>query len=233
MKKALFLITVLLISVQLKAQNGEQSGWLSWLSSFKVNGKLGAHFDLQVRTADRWDYVRQVIIRPGVTYNFNARQNATLGYANINTFTQLAGASDNQLTENRIWEQFIQSHKINKVFALHRFRVEQRFIERRGAENIFSQRFRYFARFVVPFNKYDQVFTKGPYIAVQNELFLHLQNKNELNRSTFDQNRAYVAAGIRLAPKIDVEVGYLNQYINGLSNNTTNHVAQLGILTRL
>lgn len=233
MKKALFMIAVLFISVQVRAQNTEQSGWVSWLSSFKVYDKLGAHFDLQVRTADRWDYVRQVIIRPGVTYSFNPRQNVTLGYANINTFTRLVGVSDNQLTENRIWEQFIQTHKIKKVFAMHRFRLEQRFIERRGAENLFSQRFRYFARFVVPFKKYDQVFAKGPYIAGQNELFLHLQNKNDLNKSTFDQNRAYVAAGIRLSPKIDVEIGYLNQYINGPSNYTTNHVAQLGILTRL
>lgn len=233
MNKSIFFLFAFLFSIDIQAQQTQQSGWFYWLSSFKIHGKLGAHFDLQLRSADNWEQIQTVIIRPGITYHFNSRQNATLGYANINTFLQTEGASDNRLTENRIWEQFIQAHKIKNIFVSHRFRVEQRFIERFGNNDLFSQRLRYFTRFVLPLNKQQKVFNQGPYAALQNELFLHLQNKNELNNSTFDQNRALGAVGIRLHPKVDLEIGYLNQFIKGRAANINNHVFQFGILSRL
>ena len=109
--------------------------------------------------------------------------------------------------------------------------MEQRFIERRAAD-VFSQRLRYFFRTMVPLSKQDSTFKKGAFLALQNELFLNLQNKNELNNHVFDQNRAYIAVGYRLSPKIDIEAGYLNQAIKGASTNTINNVLQLALYTR-
>jgi hypothetical protein len=228
-----FVILALSVSQKVSAQQVENSAWSSWLSSFKVKDKWGAHLDIQLRSADEVRYVRNTIVRPGITYNFNKKQNATVGYAFVETFRRLDGIENNDLTEHRIWEQFIQTHKIKQAFATHRFRVEQRFIERTGNNDLFSQRFRYFARFVVPFKKYEESYKKGPYMALQNEVFLHLQNKDQLNKSLFDQNRAFLAIGTRLNPIADLEIGYLNQYINGLANNTINNILQIGLVTRL
>ncbi len=221
------------VATSLFAQTiNQNSGWFMFLNSTKFNDKWGMHFDLQVRSQDNWDGIRNVLVRPGVTYYINKNSNATLGYLYTTTNTQLIGASKNLLVENRIWQQYIYSHQPWKGATLsHRFRLEQRFIERQ-TDNLFSQRLRYFFRLIQPLQKQEGAFTKGVFAALQNELFFNIQNKDQLNGSLFDQNRAYLAVGYRFSKAFDVEAGYLNQSINGASNNTMNNVAQLALYTR-
>lgn len=209
----------------------EQSGWLAWFNSYKVSPRLGIHFDVQARSADNWEYVKNLLIRPGLTYHFNAQHNVTAGYALIKTFADSDIPGGKDLTEHRIWEQYNFAHKIKALPLTHRFRVEQRFIERSN-DDLFSQRLRYFARLMIPFKSTSGNFKSGLFAALQNEVFLNLQNKSDLNNKVFDQNRAYVAAGFRLSPKADIEAGYLNQYVRGLNSNTANHVVQLAVYTR-
>lgn len=233
MRKIVLLVVFSLFNTLSFAQTVNQnSGWLLFLNSTKFSDKWGMHFDLQVRTQDNWDGVRNVLVRPGVTYYINKNSNATVGYLFTTTNTQLIGASKNLLVEHRIWQQYIYNHKPWKSAALsHRLRLEQRFIERQS-DDLFSQRFRYFFRLVQPLQKQEESFTKGTFVALQNELFFNIQNKDELNGSLFDQNRAYLAAGYRFSKKFDLEAGYLNQTVNGLSNQTVNNVVQLAVYTR-
>jgi hypothetical protein len=72
----------------------------------------------------------------------------------------------------------------------------------------------------------------GIFAALQNEVFLNLQHKDQLNGKVFDQNRAYLALGYRFSKKFDLEAGYLNQAIRGASVNTSNNVIQLALYTR-
>ncbi|MXV16940.1 DUF2490 domain-containing protein [Hufsiella ginkgonis] len=233
MRNRKFLVFVfLLFSSPAFAQQAEHSSWYMYLQSIKFGPHWGAHFDMQVRTGDDRDYIRNVLIRPGITYYLNKNQSLTLGYLLAETNRNLDGTANNRLTEHRAWEQFMQNHKIGGVFAAHRFRLEQRFIEQPAGDRLFSQRFRYFARFIVPLKKREQTFSKGFFAAVQNEVFLNLQNKSQLNNSVFDQNRFYLAGGYRISPKIDLEAGYLRQSVNGLAVNTTNHVIQAAVYTR-
>ncbi|WP_285010247.1 DUF2490 domain-containing protein [Pedobacter faecalis] len=210
----------------------QNSGWLFLLNSTKLNDNWGLHFDAQFRSQNEWDGVRNILIRPGLTYFINPKADVTLGYLYTPTFTKIAGAPDLTLTEHRIWEQFIYKHKISKISVSHRFRLEQRFIERNGQDDLFSQRGRYFVRFMLPLQEGAQSFTKGPFVALQNEVFLNLQNKNELNGHVYDQNRAYIAGGYRISPKLDIEAGYMNQAVNGAAANTSNHIVQLAVYTR-
>jgi hypothetical protein len=234
MRLSLFLLTALsLFCTAGIAQTIQQnSGWLFLMNTTKINNKWGAHLDVQLRTADNWEQLRNFMFRPGLTYYINNKNEVTLGYLLNETFTQSIGASDNKLTEHRIWQQYIYKHKISTILTIHRFRTEQRFIERNGPDDLFSQRFRYFLRFIVPLKKGEQDFEKGPFVALQNEVFLNLQNKDELNGHVFDQNRAYAAAGYRLSKKVDIEAGYLNQTSKGLNFSTMNHVIQLALYTR-
>ena len=225
----------------------QQTGWFMFLNSTKFNDKWGMHFDLQVRSEDNWERVKNVLIRPGVTYYINKNSNATLGYLYTTNKTlvwlyprnsimpAIVGPVLGTLTEHRIWQQYIYNHQPWKGTVLsHRFRLEQRFIEQpiKGDDDVFAQRFRYFFRLVQPLKKQEDGFTKGMFAALQNETFFNVQNKDELNGSIFDQNRVYLAAGFRFSKKFDIEAGYLNQAINGRANNTVNHVAQLALYTR-
>lgn len=233
--KKLFLITLFsfLSLYQLSAQTVQQnSGWFAFFNSTKFNSKWGLALDIQVRSADNWDYVRNTLFRPGITYYINNKSNATVGYLLATTYNRIDGAPKSTLNEHRIWEQYILTHKISSVFATHRFRLEQRFIETNGPDDTFAQRFRYFFRFIQPLEKQTEGFSKGAFVALQNELFLNIQNKDKINGSFFDQNRAYLAVGYRFSKKFDAEVGYLNQAQKGAKNNVMNNVVQLALYTR-
>ncbi|WP_256008992.1 DUF2490 domain-containing protein [Desertivirga xinjiangensis] len=222
---------ILLFPFSAFSQTVEQTGWLAWFNSYKLKERWAMHLDVQLRSADDLDYSRNLLVRPGLTYHINQNQNVTAGYAWIETFDNPDLSTDKNLTEHRIWEQYVLSYKLKGLPLTHRFRLEQRFIER-PAEDIFSQRLRYFARVMVPFKKDKAAFNKGVFAALQNEVFLNLQNKNKLNDKVFDQNRAYVAIGYRVNRRFDLEAGYLNQYVDGLGSNTVNHAGQLALYTR-
>lgn len=233
MRLYILLITFLCTaSTTLLAQTIKQhSGWLFLLNNTKINEKWGAYMDIQLRSSDQFEEVRNLLIRPGVTYYINPRNEATLGYLYNQTYA-ISGTGPGNLTEHRIWEQYILKHKLIGANFSHRFRLEQRFIERLHADNLFTQRFRYFFRFMLPLQKNKSSFEKGPFAALQNEVFLNLQHKNELNGYVFDQNRAYIAAGYRFGPQLDVELGYMNQSSKGIIRNTMNNITQLALYTR-
>lgn len=228
--RKLFFLTLLACACNQQASSQTQqqnTGWFLFLNSVKFSQKWGMHLDVQVRSADNWEEVRNTLIRPGLTYYINKNNNVTLGYLLNTTFN-----NNTTLNEHRIWQQYIRAHQFKSAFVSHRFRLEQRFIERANSKDVFAQRFRYFVRVIQPLKKYEQTFTKGAFVALQNEAFLNIQNKNELNNSLFDQNRAYLALGYRFSKQFDMEAGYLNQAVKGKQINNANQVAQLALYTR-
>ena len=215
------------------------SGWLASFNTFKLNNKLSIHFDGQLRSTDEWQQVQTILLRPGLNVHLNKNWVATGGYAFIGNRRTLSGISD-LLPEHRIWQQALVSHKVKRVSISHRFRFEQRFIAKAILSNDelttdgFNQafRFRYFIRNVIPLTS-RETFTKGPFFALQNEVFLNTGDKTAVNGKTFDQNRFYAAIGYRLPAKIDLESGYMNQYSNTSTSFTNNHIIQIAIYRRL
>src|SRR4051794_4212740 len=103
----LLLIIAFVCSVFASAQTTkENTAWLAWFNSYRFSKNWSMHFDGQLRSGDDWKYVRNILIRPGITYHFSAKNNVTVGYAYIGTQTRLDPPSKNTLTENRIWEQY-------------------------------------------------------------------------------------------------------------------------------
>ncbi|RFZ85914.1 DUF2490 domain-containing protein [Mucilaginibacter terrenus] len=233
----LLLLITILSPVKLLAQDNQFTGWGAIFHTQKFSDKWGMSFDGQFRSADQYDYLRNILLRPAVNYYFSSNKIGALGYAYITA----NGRSGNVKTfrpESRIFEQFIINQKLGKGAMLqHRFRLEQRFLGNTSVSGVdrndsfFSQRLRYFARAVVPF-KSTPTFTEGPFFALQNEIFFNVQNKNKVNTHFFDQNRAYGAFGYRFSKKFDTEVGYLNQYTKAATSYTLNHVIQLAFYTR-
>ncbi|MCX2475116.1 DUF2490 domain-containing protein [Pedobacter sp. MC2016-05] len=233
MRKLLFPFIILLAtSGTLCAQTQYQnSGWFMFVNNTKFNQKWGLHFDVQVRSADDWGYVRNTLVRPALQYFINKDHNVALGYLWQTTQNKAEGVSNTFLHEHRIFEQYIFSHKLSSIFASHRVRVEQRFIGR-AKEDVFSQRFRYFFRLIQPLQKTAESFDKGMFVVLQNEVFLNFQNKEKINNSVFDQNRLYLAGGYRFSKKVDLEVGYMNQAVKNFTNHTNNSIVQFAVYTR-
>ena len=192
-------------------------------------------FDAQFRSANHYDYLRNILLRPSVNYYFSNSKIGALGYAYVTANGRTATGAKTFRPESRIWEQFIINTKIGKTSTLqHRFRLEQRFLGNTSAtatDSYFAQRLRYFARAVIPF-KNEDTFTQGPFFALQDEVFVNVQNKEKVNKHFFDQNRAYAAFGYRINKKIDAEFGYMNQYTKQATAYTINHILQAAFYTR-
>jgi hypothetical protein len=233
----LSIIIFLCLTLNVDAQIKQTTGWAASFNSIKINEKFGVHFDFQFRSSDELASVKNILIRPGLTYQIDQNKNATIGYALIlsenGPSNSLLNISNKFSTESRIWEQFIINIPIvNKVSLTNRFRLEQRFINR-PTESVYSDRIRYFVRSLIPLAKQKDKFTKGVFTALQNEIFLNLSNKEQLNNHLFDQNRAFISLGYRASSKVDLELGYMRVDSKGLINNTVNNVFQVAVYTRL
>ncbi|MFC6102589.1 DUF2490 domain-containing protein [Olivibacter domesticus] len=233
-KASLLLCSCLLLTISsVRAQENLFGNWYAWFNNVKFNEKWGLNNDIQFRAGKNWKENSMFLIRPGINYYVSKTQTASLGYATT-ILTNNLSEGQPRLTEHRIWEQYIITGKIASVPVQHRFRLEQRFLKRSN-EDVFAQRVRYFIRGIVPLNtSLKKPFTVGPFMAIQNELFFNIQNKDKLNGSLFDQNRAYLALGYRFSPKYDLELGYMNQFLkrNATPNQFT-HIAQVAFYTRL
>jgi hypothetical protein len=210
-------------------------GWGATFINYKASEKFGLYFDGQYRSTDQLQQMNQLLLRPGINLYLAPSWTFTTGYAIIPQQRISAGVTG-YLPEHRIWEQLVFTHKVKAVRATvsHRARLEQRFIPRHHAEgnslvrdgHRTAGRLRYFARGVVPLGSTPD---KGMFAAVQNEIFFHTADGG-----SFDQNRAYVAAGYRMSRQLDLEMGYMNQYVAGADGaSTNNHILQVATYIRL
>lgn len=211
-------------------QTTEHTFWTSVFNNTKFSERWGLQLDAQFRSADDVKYLRNFLFRPAIVYTLDKKNNVALGYA---MFDSNGPAPTTSLTENRIYQQYIHTEAIKAIAITNRFRLEQRFVEKSPTNTDFSQRFRYFLRAVIPLAKQETTFKKGMFVALQDEIFINVQNKNLVNGSMFDQNRAYVAIGQRFSPKIDAEIGYMNLFQKRSSTDLRNNVVQLGFYLRL
>ncbi len=230
------------------AQQTRQSGWYMGMNTFRLNDKFIFFFDAQLRSTDRWVQSETFIFRPAIGYFLNKRTILSLGVASVTNWRTLTysdmGAPvsiRDAVDDNRIWQQLIINQNIKNSTVQHRLRLEERALgtlTREGSELVLvdrklNARFRYFTRAIIPFNK-QTTFSKGWFAALQNEFFFNVIGSAQANRKLFDQSRTYGGIGYRLSSKIDLEWGYMAQYIvQRQSPNTLNNIAQLSTFLRL
>lgn len=239
MKKIILIIVILFAYLQNASAQKQFSGWLASFNTIKAGKKTSIHADVQWRSSDEFAFTQTFLIRTGLNYHLNKKSTVTGGYAFIHNYRNMGGI-DGYAPEHRIWEQFLYNHTLDKIAVSHRFRLEQRFISKTIIDNnelkndgsVYANRFRYFIRNVLPLGN-KGAFKKGVFVALQNEVFLNIGNKRNVNGKTFDQNRLYLATGYRFRKSFDLEAGYINQYINGRTNDVNNHVVQLAGYIRL
>ncbi len=188
-------------------------GWYMyfWNATFK-EGPFGMQGDIQYRNWNIMGDLEQLMLRAGFTYAPAKAGGVkfTLGYAYIPTGAY--GESKETIAENRFYQEAMLPQKVGDRFhVLHRFRLEERFVE--GQD--FRTRWRYFFSFALPFNKTG--LTKGAiYLSAYNEIFINgerdIGNGNTVE--IFDRNRLYGAMGYSLTDKLRMQLGYMQQTTN-------------------
>lgn len=197
-------IIVIAVALSLSLQSYSQSrgeekfgSWFMFFSTNRISEKMSIHAEAQYRTYEFGNNFNQLLLRSGLNYNITDQAMVTVGYANIitdGTFTEPAG--EENVNENRIYQQFVLRNTVGKLKFSHRYRLEQRFITRPQGNNTTEHRARYFLRLTYPLN--DSWF-----VTAYDEVFINLQN------DFFGQNRLYGALGYHVNNDVSIQMGYL------------------------
>ncbi len=173
----------------------------------------------QARFRDDMGTFDQALPRVGIGYTVLPKTTVWLGYGWFRT----SPADGSDFDEHRIWQQLTWSHAFDKASFASRTRFEQRFLDT-GDE--VGGRFRQWFKLTVPI-------WRRLSLAATEEVFVNFNDTDWGARSGFDQNRVFVGPGVDLDRDRHwrVEVGYLNQFIDGAGgDNSLNHILSLNLL---
>lgn len=236
---SIVLLFIISISFAQKTIHG-QAVWVAYNGQYKLTSKFGAHLEVQWRGDANFEQNRQNLFRIGGIYYLNNQITLSGGYALIKTYVPNL---NDFFTENRAWEQIQFNHNWNenKNLMVHRFRLEQRFVENIVLNNSnkvvveainYQNRLRYLNRNTFHLFKFNNDRNKT-YAILQDELFFTLGD-NKVNTNFIDQNRLLIGFGINYEDTIRLEVGYLNHFTTPSSgNNIMNHNVSMSITHNL
>jgi hypothetical protein len=214
---AAVLVFVALSSAHISANAETIEDGRVWLN-LNMIGPLPAenwrwYAELQPRWREEGENFDQVLIRPAVLYDFNKQTSAWLGYANV--ITDPAGRKS--FEEHRVWQQILHNFTpMGEVKIQSRTRLEQRFIENSHKT---GHKIRQMLRVTVPSGISPRLL-----LVAYDEYFLNLNDTDYGAERGFDQNRAFVGVNWALDHHMKLEMGYLNQYVNGQRTDQMNHV---------
>lgn len=222
-----FAVVVLLLpSIVFADTETKSSLWLMSLNRFQFTEQYRGFLDIQPRfTVDDVSggdnrSIDTVLIRGALGYQLNPSIGIYQGYAIIPTY-------DPDKVEHRSFQELLAMQELNAATVLvHRMRFEQRFLE--GVDDT-SLRFRYFARFTYPLNQVHENLS----LAINEEVFIHLNDTEGGPQSGFNQNRLFVGLNYRVSKRFAFEAGYQNQYVAGQNgaDDVVNHIAFFGMQT--
>lgn len=193
--------------------------WTMYFGNLRINDRWAWHHEAQFRMRDVGVDLQQMLLRTGAQYHFKNGMHATAGYAYIVDYSGI-DTVDN-VTEHRVWQQWVMKNRIWRIHFGHRYRLEQRWIARGDAPRTYRNRVRYFLWADIPLNK-PEMEPNTVFLSFYDEIFL------EPDDWGFSQNRLFASVGYKFNPAVTVKAGYLYQYAGG--NN--NHRLQLGVWFR-
>jgi hypothetical protein len=184
-----------------QAQKKDIGNWLIYVGNQKISEKFNWHNEVQYRNYNALGDVEQLLFRTGIGYNITPNNNNILmGYAFIHSQNYAANNVDKiKMDEHRIFQQFITKQVFDRCNIVHRYRIEERFIN----EDI-KVRCRYFVGVNVPINK--KMLDKNVwYLSMYNEIFVNI------NSPIFDRDRLYGAMGYCFNKFVKLEFGLMTQ----------------------
>lgn len=169
--------------------------------------------DIHPRWREEGRHFDTLILRPSLIYKITPKTSIWTGYDIINNHP--AGQSSFQ--ENRLWEQVMhQFEPFGGLTLTVRTRFEQR--DREDYSDI-AHRLRQMVRATTPSSLHQQLSW-----VVWDELFINLNQTDWGVMRGTDQNRLFLGANWKFDDLSNLEVGYINQYVNGKTIDRENHI---------
>ncbi len=173
---------------------------------------LGWYAELQTRWREEGKDFDQLIVRPALFYKLSPKSSIWLGYGNITTHP--AGKSN--INEDRLWQQFSYNFdSIADTSISSRTRFEQRWQD--NGDDV-GYRLRQMIKLSRPIASVPNLSW-----VISDEYFINTNNTDWGARSGFDQNRLFLGGAYKINREAKIEMGYLNQYVNGRNFDRSNH----------
>lgn len=206
MTKRVIFIALTMLTFSLSAQEEQVGNWLMYFGSNKVNDQFSIHTEVQYRNHTFVpNNIEQLLLRTGINYHFADNAFATIGYGYIAGHVYESEQTHPESEESRIWQQFILTNKIGRVKFEHRYRLEQRWVNRD-----YRNRFRYRLMVFVPLNK--TTIEKGTvFLGFYDEVFINDK------KTFFDRNRLYGAVGYQVNKTTSFQLGAMQQQVSNFN----------------
>ena len=217
MKPFIFLILLGLsvpLSYSQSSPKDKIGAWYMFDGTHIVSEQISIKTDVQLRSYELLDNMNLMFYNLGINYKLSSKTTATFAYCFLDIDKSYASNGTSHLFENRFYEQICYNHNIGILPIYHRFRLENRFLNYVD-KNIVKNRFRYCLGTKIKLNNCF-------FVNCSNEIFANLKG------DVFTENRFYTAIGINLSKYNNIQLGYLNQKINGENL----HRLQIGIFIK-
>ena len=214
-----FILTLLRIESSGQQVVTQDAEWFQINSSMKLHNKYGLISDGQFRYSDFKS--AQYLARTGLDIYINSQWSIVpIGYAYIWNYQYGEQPVALPPDEQRLWQHVMYKHKAAKFNFNHRFRTEQRFIEKLSTDtngevinegfDVYRNRIRYRFMFWAPF-KGDKIVAGSWFWGVWDEVFISWGNGVTYNKP--DQNRVQIAAGYQINKDFQIILGPYYQYL--------------------
>jgi hypothetical protein len=190
--------------------------WMPVTNSTKLNDKFALHTEYQWRRNNLGITWQQSLLRMGLTYNRSKTVSYQAGYGWILTYPygDYPIAANGTFTEHRIYQQAQFKTALNDqgVMLINRLRLEQRWLAANNADGSINHwnyvhRVRLNQRYNFPF----KAFKKDCYFTLMDEIFIGFGEN--VAQNVFDQNRLFGLLGWNVSPKVQLELGAINQIV--------------------
>lgn len=184
--------------------------WQAVIAEGNISKDVRWYAELQARWKDDFKNFDQGFLRPALNFALTEKASFWLGYVYADTKT-----ANGHTYEDRWWQQFQYVSKYHDIIWLSRSRLEQRHLD---SGDKASYRFRQQLRASWPLNGRSDL----SYL-VWDEAFWNINDTQWAGDSGFNQNRLFTGVMWKYTDASRLEIGYLNQYVNG-SNGTSNQM---------
>ncbi|MDT0607128.1 DUF2490 domain-containing protein [Croceitalea rosinachiae] len=214
MKKLVSILFFTTLCLNAQTPGEDDTGiWYMYFGTNKISERFSLHTEAQFRYYETSSNFNQLLLRTGLNYHIDSNAIATLGYGFIDTDPSFRSDEIlvNNITEHRIFEQFILKNKVWELLFEHRYRLEQRFLTVENKNSPFYEkstehRARYRIQMTLPL-------TNTFFLNFYDELFINLQD------NLFGQNRLYGAVGAHITGNSSIQLGWLrNQFSSAVFN---------------
>ncbi|HMO19217.1 MAG TPA: DUF2490 domain-containing protein [Oligoflexia bacterium] len=203
-KKLLLFCVFFLIPCPVRAIPNDTQSWTLITGQINIDEakKYSLYLEVQPRVGDNVEKIERLLLRPAIVYNLNQKLSFYLGYAWTPTFADIN--YDYEFNhENRIWQQIFFKHDLFGISWQHRFRQEQRYLEKVSSV---SHRSRYLLRGSYAL---DQEGSFG--LTAYNELFINLNDTGKARAQGYDRNRFFLGPYFK-SGSVRYEVGYIAEH---------------------